>query len=230
MTCRKAHSAAFNPFLVFNSQQVTITGDLSAWESSPAYHRYFCPQCGSRIFGGDPQAKEVELSLGSFDDPGLFSPNYEMWTIRREPWLSPLDTPQHERDATEDQKALVRLQSEQPPQDADNSTAVIMREWRAEIRRDTRDEYLDYVRSTGLTGYRATPGNLGAGVAIRDIDDHRSEIVTLSLWTSLDAIRAFAGDPVDQARYFPEDDRYLLTRPERVTHYDLTGLNPCTER
>jgi heme-degrading monooxygenase HmoA len=81
----------------------------------------------------------------------------------------------------------------------------ILREWRAEIRRSKKTAYVEYVRTTGITGYSGTPGNLGAAVAVRDLDADRSEIVTLSWWTSLDAIRAFAGDPVDQARYYPAD-------------------------
>jgi heme-degrading monooxygenase HmoA len=95
----------------------------------------------------------------------------------------------------------------------------ILREWRAEIRRATSDAYVEYVRATGIAEYRRTPGNLGAVVAVRDIDETRSEIVTLSWWVSLDAIRAFAGEPAERARYFPEDSQYLLTRPDYVQHY-----------
>jgi len=101
----------------------------------------------------------------------------------------------------------------------------ILREWRAEIRRATGAAYVEYVRSTGIVEYRRTPGNLGAVVAVRDIDETRSEIVTLSWWTSLDAIRAFAGEPPDRARYFPEDHEYLLTRPDYVQHYRSTDLD-----
>jgi len=103
---------------------------------------------------------------------------------------------------------------------------AILREWRAEIRRDKRDEYVAYVRSTGIAGYRSTPGNLGAVVAVRDIDGKRSEIVTLSWWSSWDAIRAFAGEDPGRARYYPEDDKYLLTRPETVHHYEYWGEPP----
>jgi heme-degrading monooxygenase HmoA len=101
---------------------------------------------------------------------------------------------------------------------------VILREWRAEIRRARRDEYVDYVRRTGLSGYRSLPGNLEAGIAVRDLDETRSEIVTLSLWRSEDDIRAFAGDDLTRAVYYPEDDAYLLTRPDRVTHYYVEGF------
>jgi hypothetical protein len=100
----------------------------------------------------------------------------------------------------------------------------VLREWRAEIRRFKKAAYVEYVRTTGIAGYTGTPGNLGAVIAVRDIDAERSEIVTLSWWTSLDAIRAFAGDPVDQARYYPADTEYLLTRPNTVLHYESSEL------
>ena len=99
----------------------------------------------------------------------------------------------------------------------------IMREWRAEIRRALKDEYVAYVNATGIVGYRQTPGNLGAIVATRDIDAERTEIVTLSWWKDEASIRAFAGNDIGRARYYPEDDRYLLTRPETVQHYDSTA-------
>jgi len=30
--------------------------------------------------------------------------------------------------------------------------------------------------------------------------------------------------PPDRARYFPEDSKYLLTRPDRVMHYSSSDL------
>ena len=106
---------------------------------------------------------------------------------------------------------------------------AILREWRAEIRRALRKEYVEYVTATGLAAYRATPGNLGASIGVRDLDGERSEIVTLSWWTHMEAIRAFAGADPDRARYFPQDDRFLLTRPEHVLHYDATISMPSNK-
>lgn len=106
---------------------------------------------------------------------------------------------------------------------------VILREWRAEIRRALRDEYVAYVTATGLAAYRSTPGNLGASIAVRDLDAERSEIVTLSWWTDMEAIRAFAGADGERARYFPDDDQFLLTRPERALHYDAALSMPGTQ-
>lgn len=99
---------------------------------------------------------------------------------------------------------------------------TIMREWRAEVRRELKDEYVAYVTATGIAAYRQTPGNLGALIAARDIDAERAEIVTLSWWKDQPSIKAFAGSDIKRARYFPEDDRFLLTRPDTVQHYDST--------
>jgi hypothetical protein len=95
LTCRKAHAAAFNPFVVFTRDQVERLGEVQVWESAPGHRREFCPRCGSRLFmiEGD----EVEIAMGSFDDPSLFRPEYEVWVTRRETWLPPLDVPQHHR-------------------------------------------------------------------------------------------------------------------------------------
>lgn len=81
---------------------------------------------------------------------------------------------------------------------------AILREWRAEIRRELKDKYVEYVLGTGIAYYRASPGNLGAVIATRDLDQERSEIVTLSWWKDYRAIQAFAGEDIGQARYFPE--------------------------
>jgi hypothetical protein len=102
---------------------------------------------------------------------------------------------------------------------------TFLREWRAEIRRELKAQYVDYVLHTGIAHYRATPGNLGAVVATRDLDQERSEIVTLSWWLDENSIKAFAGKDIGQARYFPQDERFLLTRPDRVQHYESTAPN-----
>jgi heme-degrading monooxygenase HmoA len=99
--------------------------------------------------------------------------------------------------------------------------AVIARMWRGWIRTEDRDVYAAYVEETGVAQYRETPGNQGAHILLRDLDDGRTEIVALSFWTSYDAIHGFAGDDIETAVYYPEDDRYLVQREDTVTHYEV---------
>ena len=99
LTCRKAHASAFNPFVVFDPAQVQVEGETAWWASSAGYVRRFCATCGSRVYAEN--ADEYELSLGSFDEPAQFAPQYESWVGRREPWLATLDVPQHSRNRGE---------------------------------------------------------------------------------------------------------------------------------
>jgi catechol 2,3-dioxygenase-like lactoylglutathione lyase family enzyme/heme-degrading monooxygenase HmoA len=98
---------------------------------------------------------------------------------------------------------------------------TIGRLWRGRVRPQLLQEYREYVTATGLRDYATTQGNRGAAMLTRQADGH-ADIITLSLWESRQAIERFAGMPIDRARYYPEDDRYLLDRPPHVEHFDVT--------
>jgi heme-degrading monooxygenase HmoA len=97
---------------------------------------------------------------------------------------------------------------------------VIARIWRGAVRREDGDSYADYIEATGVAGYRETPGNLGVTMLRRDVDD-RCEFLMLTLWESLDAVKRFAGDDYETAVYYPEDDRYLIDRDEKSSHWEV---------
>jgi heme-degrading monooxygenase HmoA len=97
---------------------------------------------------------------------------------------------------------------------------VIVRTWRGATRAEDADRYVEYLRETGLKEYRATPGNRGAWVLRRRAGE-RCEFVTVSLWDSLDDVRGFAGEDVDAAVFYPEDDAFLVEREKTVDHWEL---------
>ena len=106
---------------------------------------------------------------------------------------------------------------------------IILRRWASRIRTEDRAAYTDYVDRTGVADYGATEVNLGFQMLLRDLGDGTTEVVTLSWWTSIEAIREFAGEAYDRARYYPEDDRYLLEKPDEVEHSEVVIdglLNP----
>ena len=100
---------------------------------------------------------------------------------------------------------------------------MIARIWRGWVRTQDRAAYVEYIERTGLAEYRSTPGNEGAWMLARDLDDGRTEIVTLSFWASRDAIRGFAGDDIEQAVFYPDDERFLVDRETTVTHFDVVA-------
>ncbi|MFD1712959.1 hypothetical protein ACFSBZ_00595 [Amnibacterium flavum] len=102
-----------------------------------------------------------------------------------------------------------------------SESPTVVRRWRGAIRTEDRDAYAVYLEDTGLREYRATEGNLGAWTLYRDLGDGRTEVVTVSHWVSREVIRGFAGDDIEMAVFYPEDDRYLVERDLFVAHYDL---------
>ena len=97
--------------------------------------------------------------------------------------------------------------------------AMILRRWTGRIRTADEPEYRAYIADTGGSDYLSTPGNLGWQMLFRDLGDGTTEVTTLSWWTDLAVIKAFAGDDYERARYYPEDDRFLLDRPPGVDHF-----------
>jgi heme-degrading monooxygenase HmoA len=95
--------------------------------------------------------------------------------------------------------------------------------WRGWVRTSDRDAYVAYIERTGMAEYRQTPGNRGASMLARDLGDGRTEIVTLSLWESLETIHGFAGADIEQAVFYPEDDRFLVDRETTVTHHEVVS-------
>jgi heme-degrading monooxygenase HmoA len=105
---------------------------------------------------------------------------------------------------------------------------MIVRMWRGETALDKEDSYAEYLQTTGVTDYRATPGNRGVLVLRRRVGD-RLEWLTVSLWESVQAIEKFAGTDIEKARYYTEDADYLLTLEPNVRHYEVvleTNLAP----
>lgn len=80
LDCRKHHGALFHASAVFPENAVAVEGRVREYAG-----RFFCPDCGSSLFS--QSGDEVEVHLGILDGPHQLLPTYELWTIRREPWL-----------------------------------------------------------------------------------------------------------------------------------------------
>jgi heme-degrading monooxygenase HmoA len=99
---------------------------------------------------------------------------------------------------------------------------VVARTWKGWTQAADADAYVDYLNETGVPGLAGTPGNLGVQV-FRRLDGDRAEFVVTSLWESREAIRAFAGEEIEVAVFYPEDERFLVERELTVAHYDVVA-------
>jgi heme-degrading monooxygenase HmoA len=102
---------------------------------------------------------------------------------------------------------------------------MIARLWSGSVRTSDADEYARYIRETGFGAYGQTPGNGGAWL-LRHDNNGTTEFIALSLWDSVGAIRAFAGEDIAAAVLYPEDERYLIDGESRIAHYDVADRIP----
>lgn len=99
---------------------------------------------------------------------------------------------------------------------------LIARVWHGVTPAARADEYTSYLDQTGVRECRATPGNRGVYV-LRRIQQTRAHFTFVSLWESFDAIRRFAGEDYEKARYFPEDREFLIELEPFVEHFEVVG-------
>jgi len=97
---------------------------------------------------------------------------------------------------------------------------MIARTWHGVTPASRAEEYLDYVKETGVAELQATKGNRGVYV-LRRIEGDKAHFLLISLWESLEAISRFAGQDVETARYYPRDTEFLVALEPGVTHYEV---------
>lgn len=99
---------------------------------------------------------------------------------------------------------------------------MVVRMWHGRVPTAKAAAYRAFTNARAIPDYRSVAGNLDAYVLER-ADGDVTHFVTLTFWESLDAIRGFAGDDVETAKYYPEDRDFLLEYEPRVVHYEVVG-------
>jgi antibiotic biosynthesis monooxygenase (ABM) superfamily enzyme len=97
---------------------------------------------------------------------------------------------------------------------------MIGRLWHGWTTPENADAYAALLQSTVIPGIGSVAGFRGAYVMRRDAGDE-VEFVTVTLFDSLDAVRAFAGEDYEMAVVPPEARRLLERLEERSTHFDV---------
>jgi hypothetical protein len=102
----------------------------------------------------------------------------------------------------------------------DERTPMIARIWHGTVPASKADDYLNLMRRIALPEYQATRGNRGAWCLYRTEADV-THFEMLTFWDDTDAIKRFAGDDYNLAKYYDFDPDYLLEMETRVRHYEV---------
>ncbi|WP_022970030.1 antibiotic biosynthesis monooxygenase family protein [Arenimonas oryziterrae] len=97
---------------------------------------------------------------------------------------------------------------------------MIARLWHGMTPTAKADAYLAFLQERALPDYRSIPGNISAYI-LRRQDGEVTHFTTLTYWSSVQAIAAFAGADIALAKYYPEDTDFLIEFEPTVQHCEL---------
>ena len=89
--CRRITGTGHNVQAFFTKDQVHISGDTRAHESMSdtgnKRTRYFCAECGSRLFSENTKAPNgIGIAAGAFDNSDWFKPQVILYNAERPAW------------------------------------------------------------------------------------------------------------------------------------------------
>jgi heme-degrading monooxygenase HmoA len=97
---------------------------------------------------------------------------------------------------------------------------MIARHWRGLLKRERADAYVEHLQSETLPQLVQLAGFLDAKVLRRDLPQG-VEFLVVTIWASLDAIRAFAGADAENAVVPPKARDMMIEYDAKARHYDV---------
>jgi heme-degrading monooxygenase HmoA len=96
---------------------------------------------------------------------------------------------------------------------------MIARMWHGTVPVEKAERYLELMRTVAIPDYKRIPGNQAALVLQRREGDV-VHFTTFTLWESMEAVRAFAGDDAERAKYYDFDREFLTELEPTVRHFE----------
>ena len=97
---------------------------------------------------------------------------------------------------------------------------MIARKWHGAVAAARCEEYLHRMRKVALPDYQSIRGNRGAYCLYRTEGDV-AHFDMLTFWDDVDAIKRFAGEDYELAKYYDFDRSFLIELEPKVLHYTV---------
>ena len=99
---------------------------------------------------------------------------------------------------------------------------MIVRMWHGRVPTSKARVYREFTNRRAIPDYQSVRGNISVHILERQ-EGEVTHFITLTFWESLEAIKGFAGDNIERAKYYPEDKDFLLEFEPTVVHYEVVG-------
>lgn len=76
------------------------------------------------------------------------------------------------------------------------------------------------MKSKAIPDYRKTIGFVKL-TFLRNTNDNVGHFTLITFWKNMEVIKNFTGEDFEKAKYYLEDEKYLLEFEEKVIHYEV---------
>ncbi len=92
--CRKSAGAPFVSWAAFNSAELQITGEVTAYRSRGQAIRHFCPRCGSGLYYVNEEVLPglVDIQTCTLDDPEMLEPTLHVQAAEQLRWTRAIES------------------------------------------------------------------------------------------------------------------------------------------
>jgi len=95
---------------------------------------------------------------------------------------------------------------------------TIMRLWHGEVSIEKADEYEKFMIERAAPDYGSVEGLLKLYFQ-RKNEEETAHFLLVTLWDSIESVKKFAGNNPEIAKYYSEDDNFLLEKEKYVQMY-----------
>ncbi len=97
---------------------------------------------------------------------------------------------------------------------------AIMRLWHGKVAINQADEYEKFMIDKAAPDYTSVDGLLKLYFQRRN-ENTIAHFLLVTIWDSLESIKKFAGAEPELAKYYPEDDNFLLEKEKHSSLYEI---------
>ncbi|MEA3335922.1 MAG: antibiotic biosynthesis monooxygenase [Chloroflexota bacterium] len=99
---------------------------------------------------------------------------------------------------------------------------MIVRMWHGRVPTEKAQAYRAFLNERAILDYHSVVGNISVHILERK-EGEVTHFITMTFWQNLDVIKGFAGEDAELAKYYPEDQDFLLEFEPGVVHYEVVG-------
>lgn len=97
---------------------------------------------------------------------------------------------------------------------------MIARIWHGKTSIEKFEAYAEFLKKVAVPDYQKTEGFLNLSF-LKRTENGEGHFTLITYWKNLEVIKNFAGQDFEKAKYYPEDDDFLLEFEEQVQHYEV---------